>query len=94
MRTTIELTDDHRARLLAPAARQRLRRYSGLIREAMERYLEEAPDGSRTQAGAKASRAARKIRGSVSEAEAERMRRRIETLWRRWRSGSPSIATC
>ena len=85
MRTTIELTDDHRARLLALAARRRLRGYSVLIREAVERYLEEALDGGRTQAGAKASRAARKIRGSVSETEAERMRRRIEKLWERWR---------
>lgn len=85
MRTTIELTDDHRAKLLALAARRRLRGFSALIREALERYLEEAQDGGRTQAGAKATRSAHKIRGSVSETEAERMRRRINDLWRRWR---------
>ena len=85
MRTTIELTDDQRAKLLALAARRRLRGYSALIREALERYLEEAPDGGRGQAEAKAARAARKIRGSMSEIEAERMRRRIDELWRRWR---------
>ena len=85
MRTTIELTDEQRAKLLALAARRRLRGYSALIQEALERYLEEAAEQRQVQAGAKAARAARKIRGSMSETEAERMRRRIDELWRRWR---------
>jgi len=85
MRTTIELTDDHRAKLLALAARRRLRGFSALIREAVERYLEDAADGGVTHAGAKAARAARRIRGSLSEADAKRMRRRIDELWKRWR---------
>jgi len=85
MRTTIELTDEQRAKLLALAARRRLRGYSPLIQEALKRYLEEAPDGGRTGAGAKAARAARKKRGTLSEAEAERMRSRIEEVWKRWR---------
>ncbi|MGH8650442.1 MAG: ribbon-helix-helix protein, CopG family [Burkholderiales bacterium] len=85
MRTTIELTDDQRAKLLALAARRRLRGYSALIREALERYLGEGAEQRQVQAGAKAARTARKIRGSLSETEAERMRRRIDELWRRWR---------
>jgi len=85
MRTTIELTDDHRAKLLALAARRRLRGFSALIREALERYLEEPSNGGRTQAGAKAARSARKIRARMTEAEAEQMQRRINELWRRWR---------
>jgi len=85
MRTTIELTDDHRAKLLALAARRRLRGFSALIREALERYLEEPSNGGRTQAGAKAARSARKIRARMTEAEAEQMQRRIDELWRRWR---------
>lgn len=85
MRTTIELTDDQRAKLLALAARRRLRGYSALIQEALERYLEEAAEQRQVQAGAKVARAARRIRGSMSETEAERMRRRIDELWRRWR---------
>ncbi|PWB79511.1 MAG: hypothetical protein C3F08_06595 [Candidatus Methylomirabilota bacterium] len=85
MRTTIELTDDQRARLLALAAKRRLRGYSSLIHEALEQYLKETPNGGRTKAGAKAAGAARKIRGTLSDAEAERMRRDIEALWRRWR---------
>lgn len=85
MRTTIELTDEQRARLLALAAQRRLRGYSTLIQEALERYLEETPNVVRPGAGARASRAARKVQGTLSVAEAERMRRRIEALWKRWR---------
>ena len=85
MRTTIELTDDQRAKLLALAAKRRLRGYSTLIQEALERYLKRAPNGEQIKAGATAARAARKIRGAIPEAEAERMRRRIEELWKRWR---------
>ena len=85
MRTTIELTDDHRAKLLALAARRRLRGFSALIREALERYLEEPSNGGQTQAGAKAARSARKIRARMTETEAEQMQRRINELWRRWR---------
>ncbi len=85
MRTTIELTDDHRAKLLALAAKRRLRGFSSLIREALDRYLEEPPNWGQTQAGAKAARSARKIRALMSETEAERVQRRIDELWRRWR---------
>ena len=85
MRTTIELTDDQRAKLLALAAKRRLRGYAALIQEALERYLKEAPNGEQIKAGAAAARTARKIRGAIPEAEAERMRRRIEELWKRWR---------
>ena len=59
MRTTIELSDDQRAKLLALAAKRRLRGYSALIQEALERYLKEAPNGGQTGSGAKAARVAR-----------------------------------
>lgn len=85
MRTTIELTDDQRAKLLTLAAKRRLRGYSTLIHEALERYLEERPNGRRMGAGARAARAAREVRGTLSDAEAERMRRRIAELWKQWR---------
>jgi Arc/MetJ-type ribon-helix-helix transcriptional regulator len=81
MRTTIELTDDQRAKLLALAAKRRLWGYSVLIQEALERYLKGTPNGGRTRA----ARAARKMRGTLSEVEAERMRRRIEAPRKRWR---------
>jgi len=85
MRTTIELTDDLRARLLALAAKRKLRGYSTIVREVLERHLDEAPEEGRTGRGAKAARVARRVRGSLSKAEADRMRRRIERLWERWR---------
>lgn len=85
MRTTIELTDDQRARLLALAAKRRLRGYSSLVHEALEQYLKETPNGGRAKAAAKAAKAARKVRGTLSDAEVERMRRDIEALWKRWR---------
>lgn len=40
MRTTIELRDDQRARLLEIAARRGEKGFSGLIQEAVDRYLE------------------------------------------------------
>lgn len=39
MRTTIELTDEQRAALLAMAARRGLRGYSSLVQEALAKYL-------------------------------------------------------
>jgi hypothetical protein len=94
MRTTIELTDEQRAKLLALAATRGLRGYSALIQEAVERCLQEAPDGGRTKGGAKAARVAWKVRGFMSEAEAERRRWSIDELWRRWREGSFWTAEC
>jgi hypothetical protein len=83
MRIKIELTDAQRAKLLALAAKRRLRGYSVLIQEAVERYLTEVPTRRAMRAGARAARAARKVRGTLSEPEAERMLLRIEELWKR-----------
>jgi hypothetical protein len=41
MRTTIELRDDQRARLLEMAAREGRKGFSHLIQEAVDRFLEE-----------------------------------------------------
>ena len=41
MRTTIEIRDDQRARLLEIAARRGEKGFSGLIQEAVDRYLED-----------------------------------------------------
>lgn len=43
MRTTIELTDEQRAALLALAARRGLRGYSSLVQEALAAYLADPP---------------------------------------------------
>jgi len=41
MRTTIELTDEQRGKLLELAAQRGLKGFSGLIQEAVDRYLAE-----------------------------------------------------
>lgn len=40
MRTTIEISDKHRGILLALAAQKGLRGYSGIIKEALDYYIE------------------------------------------------------
>jgi metal-responsive CopG/Arc/MetJ family transcriptional regulator len=41
MRTTIELSDEHRAKLMALAAERGVRGFSELVRDAIEHYLSE-----------------------------------------------------
>lgn len=79
MRTTIDLPDELRAKLLAMAARRGEKGFSGLIEEAVERYLEEE-DRRR-----EVVREALSAIGSLDEKEADRMResvRRVRSAWR------------
>ena len=43
VRITIELSDEQRARLLEIGARRGLKGFSSLVREAIDRYLEDKP---------------------------------------------------
>lgn len=71
MRTTIELSDDHRSVLHFLAARRRLRGYSKLIQEAIDLYIKE-------QVGkGNAVRHLLKMRGTWSGEEAKRFRKRV-----------------
>jgi Arc/MetJ family transcription regulator len=79
MRTTIEITEEHRARLLEIAARRGLKGFSAIVHEALEHYLEH-DIASRAQR----SRAL-EARGALSEDEAEAMRERVSELRERWR---------
>jgi len=80
MRTTIELSDDLRSRLLAMAARRGDKGFSHLVQEAVERYLTEEEERlARTREAVDAI-------GSLSEEQAERMRESIRTLRATWRS--------
>ena len=79
MRTTIELSDAHRARLLALAAERGAKGFSELVREAIEYYL--------TENAARLDRveAARRALGSLTDAEAESLEdsvRRSRATWR------------
>jgi len=79
MRTTIELLDEQRARLLEIAARRGEKGFSGLVQEAVARFLEE--EDRRDRAVAKAVEAL----GSLRPESADRMRRVASELRESWR---------
>jgi len=79
MRTTVELSDSVRARLLELAARRGARGFSALVEEAVERYLEDE-EARRRQA-----ELARSVIGSLSEDEADELRASVDVLRERWR---------
>ena len=79
MRTTIELSDEHRARLTALAAERGTRGFSELVREAIEDYLAE------NQARRDRVKAALGALGSLSETEAARLEDAVAVLRRTWR---------
>ena len=79
MRTTVEIADEHRARLVELAARRREKGFSRIISEAIEQYLEALDRAEADQ------RKALKLRGSLSPQQAERLETettRIRTSWR------------
>jgi predicted DNA-binding protein len=79
MRTTIELKDEHRARLLELAARRGEKGFSEIVAEAIETYLEAL---SRNEESRKA---ALELRGSLGEAESEALRQATRSLRESWR---------
>lgn len=79
MRTTIDLPDDLRARLLDLAARRGEKGFSSLVREAVVTYLADLDSRA-----ARIARAA-SLLGTLSEEEAEAMRAAVTSLRERWR---------
>lgn len=79
MRTTIEIKDQLRARLLELAARRGLKGFSVIVEEAIERYLEEhAPHDDRVNQ-------ALSVLGTLGDEEAEALERSIQRLREQWR---------
>ena len=78
MRTTIEIPDELRARLLDLAARRGLKGYSVIIEEALELYL-------RGAAGDEARLQALEAIGSLGAREAEALRSSVRSLREHWR---------
>lgn len=79
MRTTIELKDESRAKLLEIAARRGEKGFSRLIDEAVEQYL-------RTQEADLVRRsAALALRGSLAEGDVEQLRSATGALREDWR---------
>ena len=79
MRTTIEISEQARARLLELAARRGLKGYSKLVEEAVDLYLREL------DRSAEARQRALALRGALSGEDAEALRRealRTRASWR------------
>ncbi|MEW6183386.1 MAG: hypothetical protein AB1500_09480 [Bacillota bacterium] len=80
MRTTIELPNEKRAKLLAIAARRGLRGYSQLINEALDLYLvreEEKKAGELKEILS--------LAGTITENEVAAVEESITEVWRKWR---------
>ena len=80
MRTTIDMTDEHRAALLDLAARRKLKGFSELVAEAIDGYLEaQARRDERLQR-------ALKTRGALDEAESNDLQAGVHAARATWRS--------
>ena len=79
MRTTVEIRDEHRARLLELAGRRREKGFSRLVDEAVALYLEQ----QERQEGAR--RRALSLRGSLDDEESLELRRRALAIREEWR---------
>jgi hypothetical protein len=79
MRTTIEIKDDHRARLVELAARRGAKGFSSIVAEALESHLRHlaARDEARTRA--------LRLKGVLSQKEADRIRKDARDLRESWR---------
>ena len=79
MRTTIEIKNEHRARLLNLAARRGDNGFSKIIEEAIEKYLKAL------EADEDKSRRALELSGSLSAAAAERLKAEVGRIRKSWR---------
>jgi predicted transcriptional regulator len=79
MRTTIEITDEQRSKLLALAASRGMKGFSALVREALDDYLE-----ARTLDG-EIIDAALHTKGSLSAAEADELESNCRSIRKSWR---------
>lgn len=79
MRTTVEISDEYRAKLLELAARRGEKGFSGLVQEAVAKYLAEAERREDTV------REAQQVLGKLTEAEARALDEAVQRLRARWR---------
>ncbi len=79
MRTTVEIPDEFRARLLEIAARRGEKGFSRLVAEALALYLGELERRERL------AQEARALIGSLSEEEAEALESSVSAARRSWR---------
>jgi len=81
MRTTVELSDAHRARLLALAAQRGEKGYSGVLSDTITAGLEVLSKREQEERRARALAAL----NSLSDEEAEEMQREVRWLREHWR---------
>ncbi len=79
MRTTIELTDRQRAKLLELAAQRREKGFSTLVQEAVDRYLAEEESKSARVASALA------LEGSFEPEQADALEESVHRMRSSWR---------
>jgi metal-responsive CopG/Arc/MetJ family transcriptional regulator len=80
MRTTVEIRDDLRARLVGLAAARGEKGYSRIVEEALERYLREEDRSDERLSELLA------LRGAVSDEDAATVRAEIARLRSGWRT--------
>ena len=79
MRTTVEIKPEHRSALLAIAARRGQKGFSDVLAEAIESYLAGEVERERKV------QTLLSLAGSLSEEEAEELRRTTQELRKSWR---------
>jgi metal-responsive CopG/Arc/MetJ family transcriptional regulator len=79
MRTTVEITEEQRARLLALAARRGEKGFSKLVQEALDRYL------AGVDAREKEVRSALAVIGSFDDAEGAELEHETRSIRESWR---------
>ena len=79
MRTTVEITEEQRARLLELAARRGQKGFSQLVQEALDAYLETETENDERR------RRALRLRGGMGAAEADKLRETTRDIRRFWR---------
>ena len=79
MRTTIEITDEQRSKLLAIAAKRGMKGFSGLVQKALDEYL------SKSELEESRIEKALAVMGSFNEEEARALRENCTSIRERWR---------
>ena len=79
MRTTIEIPDYQRAKLLEIAAQRGLKGFSLIVQEAIERYLQERKQHEKKVASALA------VLGTLNEKEADAIEASVREMRSNWR---------
>ena len=79
MRTTIEISDEQRAKLLEAAAKRGEKGYSPIVQEALTQYFETDKQGR------EAVRNALRAIGTLPAEEADRLKKDLRNLRQSWR---------